>query len=90
MARLDDGAVLDALRARLAEADYTTARIEQTLGGGRISFSPADVAAHARRLPPGEPSSPLVKLFLLGLPLGAAEAATALGPLAPAALEPSG
>jgi methylase of polypeptide subunit release factors len=81
---------LDPLRARLAEAGYTTERIEATLGGGRISFAPADVAVHVRRLPKGEPFSGLVELFLLGLPLAAAEAEAALGPIDTGDLERSG
>ncbi len=85
-----DAEALDPLRARLAEAGYTTERIEATLGCGRISFSPADVAVHVRRLPPGEPFSGLVKLFLLGLPLDAAGVEDALAPIDPAALERSG
>jgi methylase of polypeptide subunit release factors len=85
-----DAEALDPLRARLAEAGYTTERIEETLGGGRVSFSPADVAVHVRRLPKDEPFSGLVKLFLLGLPLTAAEAEAALGPIDLGALERSG
>jgi methylase of polypeptide subunit release factors len=57
------------LRAALDEGDYTTERIERTLGGGRISFAPADLEIHARRLPPGEPFSALATLFLIGLPV---------------------
>jgi methylase of polypeptide subunit release factors len=77
--RLDRTDVLDALRSRLAEAGYTDERLEETLGGGGISFSEADLAMHERRLPPGEPFSALVRLFLLGEPLAANEAEAALG-----------
>ena len=77
--RLDRTDVLDALRSRLAEAHYTTERLEETLGGGQMSLSAADVAAHERRLPPGDPFTALVRLFLLGAPLGADEAEAALG-----------
>jgi hypothetical protein len=73
--------VLDALRARLSEAGYTTGRLEETLGGGRISFSPTDIAVHERRLAPGEPFSALVRLFLLGATLDANEAVAALDPV---------
>ena len=69
----------EVLRARLADAGYTTERLEESLGGGRISFSAADVAVHERRLPPGEPFSVLVRLFLLGASLDAGEAQRALG-----------
>jgi Methyltransferase small domain len=88
--RLDDGDTLEALRARLAETGYTTEGIEETLGGGRISFARADVAVHTRRLRADEPFSELVKLFLLGLPLPAADAEAALRPIDPGALERSG
>jgi Methyltransferase small domain len=73
--------VLDALRARLSEAGYTTGRLEETLGGGRISFSPTDIAVHERRLAPGEPFSALVRLFLLGATLDENEAVAALDPV---------
>jgi methylase of polypeptide subunit release factors len=71
--------VTEVLRARLADAGYTTERLEESLGGGRISFSAADVAVHERRLPPGEPFSVLVRLFLLGASFDAGEAQRALG-----------
>lgn len=87
---LDDEQVLAELRAELAEAGYTTERIEHRLGGGRISFAPADVALHTRRLAPGEPFSELVKLFLLGLPLGEAEAGAVFRPCTLRRLERSG
>lgn len=45
---------------------------------------------HERRLPPGEPFSALVRLFLLGLPLAAEEAAVALAPVEVDALVASG
>jgi methylase of polypeptide subunit release factors len=77
--RLDRTDVLDALRARLSEAGYTTERLEQALGADRISFSAAELAVHERRLPPGEAFSSLVRLFLLGAPLAAGEAEAALG-----------
>jgi hypothetical protein len=78
------------LRGRLAEAGYTTERLEEALGGGRISFGAADLAVHERRLAAGDPFSALVRLFLLGLPLPAAEAASALAPVELAALEEPG
>jgi methylase of polypeptide subunit release factors len=63
-----------ALRARLLEAGYTTERIEETLGSGRISFGAADLAVHERRLAAAEPFSAAVRLFLLGAELAAADA----------------
>jgi methylase of polypeptide subunit release factors len=68
-----------ALREQLLAAGYTTERIEQTIGGGRLSFSPADVAVHVRRLRGAdEPFAALAKLFLLGLTLDAVEASAVL------------
>ncbi len=78
------------MRARFAEAGYTTERIEETLGGGRISFTPAALAVHERRLPAEEPFSALVRLFLLGLPLAAPELEAALGSIDPGTLERDG
>src|SRR5207253_5960594 len=78
------------LRALLARVGYTTERIEDCLGAGRISFAPAGVAVHVRRLPGNEPFSELVKLFLLGLPLSRAEAESVIEPLTLDRLERSG
>ena len=78
------------MRERLAEAGYTTKRLEETLGAGRISFGAAELAVHERRLAPGAPFSALVRLFLLGLPLPASEAAAALAPVEVATLIESG
>jgi methylase of polypeptide subunit release factors len=82
--------VLDALRTRLAEVEYTTERVEGALGGGRISFAPAEIAVHARRLRGEGPFAALARLLLLGLPLTEAEAAAALGAVDPRALERAG
>jgi SAM-dependent methyltransferase len=82
--------VEEALRARLADVGYTTERLEESLGGGRISFSAADIAVHERRLEPGEPFSALVRLFLLGASLGPDEAEAAFGPVDVGALTDSG
>src|SRR5213592_1358813 len=87
---LEDEEALGSLRALLARGGYTTERIEDCLGGGRISFAPADVAVHVRRLPGGEPFSELVKLFLLGLPLSRSEVESALEQPTLEALERSG
>jgi hypothetical protein len=62
---------------RLFDAGYTTDRIEETLGIGRISFGAADLAVHERRLEPGEPFGTAVRLFLLGAELPALEAQSA-------------
>ena len=76
---LQDLDALEVLRARIVEAGYTTERIEETLGGGRMSFAPSDVEVHVRRLPQRDPFSILAKLFLLGLPVTAGQAETVLG-----------
>jgi hypothetical protein len=60
---------------------YTTERIEETLGIGRISFGAADLAVHERRLEPGEPFSTAVRLFLLGAEVPEAEAFAEVGGL---------
>ncbi len=78
------------LRARFAEAGFTTERIEQTLGGGRLSFAAADIDVYRRRLETGEPFSGLVRLFLLGLSLVVAEAEATLGSVGCESLEPAG
>jgi SAM-dependent methyltransferase len=82
--------VAEALRARLADVGYTTERLEESLGGGRISFSAADIAVHERRLAPGEPFSVLVRLFLLGAWLERDEAETAFDALDVGSLVESG
>jgi len=60
------------------------------LGGGRVSFSAANVAVHERRLPAGEPFSALVRLFLLGATVGPDEGEAALAPVDVDALADSG
>jgi hypothetical protein len=82
--------VAEALRARLADVGYTTERLEESLGEGRISFSAADNAVHERRLAPGEPFSALVRLFLLGASLERDEAETAFDTLDVGSLVESG
>lgn len=71
----------EALRARLGEVGYTTEHLEQTLGGGRISFTPVDLAVHERRLATADPFAALTRLFLLGQALPADTVARALGSL---------
>jgi 2-polyprenyl-3-methyl-5-hydroxy-6-metoxy-1,4-benzoquinol methylase len=89
-ARVPEAAPAEALHARLIDAGYTTERIEETLGGGRISFWPTDVEVHARRLRTDDPFSTLVKLFLLGLRVARDDIQAALTPLDVAELERSG
>lgn len=78
------------LPARFAEAGFTTERIEQTLGGGRLSFAAADIDVYRRRLTTGDPFSGLARLFLLGLSLDVAEAEAALGSIGREPLERAG
>ena len=78
------------LRARFAEVGFTTERLEQTLGGGRLSFAAADIDVYRRRLEAGEPFAGLVRLFLLGLSLDVAEAEAALGSIGREPLEQAG
>jgi len=53
MPLVGDEQALAGLRERLAGAGYTTEAIEERLGGGRVSSSPAELAVHLRRLRPG-------------------------------------
>ena len=78
------------LRARFAEAGFTTERIEQTLGSGRLSVAAADTEVYRRRLETGDPFAGLVSLFLLGLSLEVAEAEAALGSIGREPLERAG
>ena len=82
--------VLASLRARFAVAGFTTERLEQTFGGGRLSFAAVDIDVYRRRLEAGEPFAGLVRLFLLGLSLDVAEAAAALGSIGCEPLEQAG
>ena len=88
--RVPEPAPAEALRDRLTDAGYTTERIEETLGGGRISFWPTDVEVHARRLRTDGPFSTLARLFLLGMTVSTTEVRAALAPLDAADLERSG
>jgi methylase of polypeptide subunit release factors len=72
---------VETVQASLARVGYTTERLEQALGGGRVSFGPADLAVHERRLAAGDPFSVLVRLFLLGSTVPAVDVEAALAAL---------
>ena len=61
-----DGQSLADLRAVLERADFTTERIETTLGVGELSAAPRETAIHRRRLAGDDPFSTVARLFLLG------------------------
>jgi SAM-dependent methyltransferase len=79
--RNDDLKGIDLLRAALDRAEYTLENVRDTLAlSGPFSRDPHDVPVYLRLLPDG-PFGTLARLFLLGLPVGAEEARTALAPL---------
>jgi methylase of polypeptide subunit release factors len=76
-----DGQALADLRGALAAADFTTERIERTLGVGELSATPAETAIQLRQLTGAEPFSTVAKLFLLGELLDASRVSDALAPV---------
>ena len=78
--RADDPEALAALRERLRELRFTGEGIADALGGDTLSRDPQDVPRYLRQLPEGSPLSPAVKLFLLDVAVGVAEAEEALAP----------
>jgi hypothetical protein len=72
--RFDDPAAIAALGARLAEAGYTAAGLEESLGGP--AAQPTEVLS--RRLAGESPRNTLVRLFYLGEPVSAESAGSAL------------
>jgi methylase of polypeptide subunit release factors len=88
--RADDRETLAELREHLDAAAYTTESIVDLLGSGRISFAPADVALHLRRLDAGERLPALVKLFFVGATLTTGEALAAFDDTTLRRLEGSG
>jgi SAM-dependent methyltransferase len=77
-----DAEAIGQLRATLAEAGYTDEAVRRALDTEvSTSRDSLELPLYTRVLPPGEPLSTLVKLFLLGLPATADEAAAALGPV---------
>ncbi len=61
-----DGESLADLRAVIERADFTTERIETTLGVGELSAAPGETAVHRRRLAGDDAFSTIARLFLLG------------------------
>lgn len=85
---LDDSRTVSGLRRALASAGYTPEGVRAALDvEGEGSPRLADVAVHLRRLADGEPLSTLIRLFLLGVGVPAAEAKRALAPAPLARLE---
>jgi methylase of polypeptide subunit release factors len=79
-APLLDPAALAQLRTALD--DYTVDGVHEMLGpAGRTALDRGDLDGVARALPGAEKLSTLLRLFLLGEPVAAAAAATALAPL---------
>jgi len=78
---VDDARTVAQLRQALAAAGYTPEGVRAALDvEGEGSPGLADVAAHLRQLADGEALSTLIKLFLLGASVPAAEAEQALAP----------
>jgi hypothetical protein len=72
------------VRGALERADYTTERIETTLGVVELSAAPAEAAVHRRRLAGDDAFSTIGRLFLLG---DAVEASLVDAALAPVTLD---
>jgi SAM-dependent methyltransferase len=77
--RVDDEPAIVELRRALDAAGYTAEGIPRALGlDGPFTRETAEISYYVRLLPPGEPISALVKLFLLDVPVARAEAEAAL------------
>jgi SAM-dependent methyltransferase len=77
-----DPEALALLREALGRAGYLERRIAEAIGLEKLlQRRPIQVPAYERMLPPGEPLSTLVRLFLLRLPVPREDAAGALAPL---------
>ena len=77
----DEAAILE-LRRLLDAAGYTVEGVPRALGlDGAFTRESAEIPYYVRLLPPGEPISALVKLFLLDVPVERGDAAAALAPL---------
>jgi SAM-dependent methyltransferase len=82
--------VLSKLREVLERAEYTTERIESTLGVGELSAAPGEVAVHRRRLEGDDAFSTVATLFILGDAVGTPRAEAAFAPLSLASLAEAG
>ena len=72
---------LASLRALLEGADFTTERIDATLGVGELSAAPGETAIHRRRLAGDDAFSTIARLFLLGDGVEASLVEAALSPV---------
>jgi len=80
-----------ALREALAAAAYDLEHVRAALhAGGEVASSTTDLPVHLRRLPEGTPLATLIRLFLLGRGVTAANAEKAIAPLPLATLEALG
>ena len=79
-----DGRSLADLRSTLERADFTTERIEASLGVGELSAAPGETAVHGRRLAGDDAFSTIARLFLLG---DTVEASLVDAAFAPASLD---
>jgi SAM-dependent methyltransferase len=78
--RVDDEAAILELRRALDAARYTAEGIQRALGlDGPFVRETAEIPYYVRLLPPGEPISALLKLFLLDVRVPRAEAEAAIG-----------
>lgn len=88
---LGDPRPIAALPRVLEAAGFTTDAIRVALGSeGNLTPRLADVPVYLRRLPPGEPLSTLIELFVLGAAVDRRAAARVLAPLTVAALGRAG
>lgn len=70
------------LRDALTRASYDAETVQARVGSGSVlGVRPADVAPWTRRTREGTPLDTLIRLFLIGLPVGRSDAERALDPL---------
>jgi hypothetical protein len=81
-----DGSLPSELRAALERAEYTTERIETSLGVGELSTAPGETAVHRRRLAGDDAFSTIATLFLLGDAVEPVRAEAAFAPVTLASL----
>jgi SAM-dependent methyltransferase len=79
--RVDDREGIALLRETLIRGEYTSDGFKRVLGGEPDIQLEGGVPTALRRLPEGDPTTTLFKLFHLGLAVDADEAAAALAPL---------
>jgi hypothetical protein len=75
-----DAQSLRVLRTALECAEFTTERIEATLGVGELSADPAEIEIHRRRLAGDDAFSTVARIFLLGDTVEASAADAAFAP----------